>query len=201
MVHTISMCSELLLVLINNILDIFKLEEKQVVLERLEISPLESAEKSIDIITVPANDKRIDVILDFDDDVPQLILGDSYLHFLQIFSLYSLILSIHRLQQIFTNLLGNAVKFTPEGGEIIVRASVDTRPKDDLVHLVFSVQDSGVGVPPEGESKLFQLFSQCDTSTTRVFGGTGLGLAISKVIKFCTSPVFVSNKLCRDWLR
>jgi signal transduction histidine kinase len=79
MVHTISMCSELLLVLINNILDIFKLEEKQVVLEKLEISPLECAEKSIDIVTVPANDKRIDVVLDFDEDVPQLITGDSYL--------------------------------------------------------------------------------------------------------------------------
>lgn len=79
MVHTISMCSELLLVLINNILDIFKLEEKQVFLEKLEISPLECAEKSIDIVTVPANDKQIDVVLDFDEDVPQLIIGDSYL--------------------------------------------------------------------------------------------------------------------------
>lgn len=97
-----------------------------------------------------------------------------------------MILQIHRLQQIFTNLLGNAVKFTPEGGEIVVRGSLDPlKTKDDnLLHLIFSVQDNGVGVPPEGESKLFQLFSQCDTSTTRVFGGTGLGLAISKVITF-----------------
>lgn len=91
------------------------------------------------------------------------------------------------MQQIFTNLLGNAVKFTPEGGEIVVRGSLDKSPKrDDLNHLIFSVQDNGVGVPPEGESKLFQLFSQCDTSTTRVFGGTGLGLAISKVSIFFT---------------
>ena len=84
MVHTISMCSELLLVLINNILDIFKLEEKQVVLEKLEISVLESAEKSIDIVTVPANEKQIDVVLDFDNDVPQLVVGDPYLCFIHL---------------------------------------------------------------------------------------------------------------------
>lgn len=87
MVHTISMCSELLLVLINNILDIFKLEEKQVTLERAEIAPLECAERSMDIITVGANDKKIDVVLQFDEDMPPFIIGDSY-HSLQAIFIY-----------------------------------------------------------------------------------------------------------------
>ncbi len=128
----------------------------------------------------------------------------------------------YRLQQIFTNLLGNAVKFTPEGGEIIVRGQVNKsvylhnyaaegetdrrkgkeHKEDGMHHLLFSVQDNGVGVPPEKEDRLFQLFSQCDASTTRLYGGSGLGLAISKV---CTSLLLHHSHVYvfpyRDWLK
>ena len=92
-----------------------------------------------------------------------------------------IILDPLRIKQIISNLVGNALKFTPENGKISVDISC-VRGKDHDIELYFSVQDSGIGISPEQRKRIFTPFSQADESTTRRFGGTGLGLSISKVL-------------------
>src|SRR4029434_8166899 len=113
----------------------------------------------------------LNLVLELGDDLPRRLLGDP-----------------NRLRQILLNLLGNAAKFTTEG-EITLRAHVVDEPAPEAVTetgagdaalLRFEVRDTGVGIAPEAQSRLFQSFSQADQSTAREYGGTGLGLAISK---------------------
>jgi CheY-like chemotaxis protein len=111
----------------------------------------------VELVQHRATEKKLSLVVVIADDVPHMVKGDST-----------------RLRQILLNLLSNALKFT-EAGE--VRLTVEKRATDEL-H--FAVKDSGIGLTPEGMSKLFQSFSQADSSTTRKYGGTGLGLVISK---------------------
>ena len=133
----------------------------------------ECVESALDLVTTRAAEKGLDTAVIFEDDVPAAINGD-----------------VTRLRQILLNLLSNAVKFT-EKGEVVLtvsRAAVSSvRSRDDLTldtsardTLRFTVRDTGIGLSEEGMSRLFQSFSQADSSTTRKYGGTGLGLAISK---------------------
>ena len=114
------------------------------------------------LVTVKAQEKKdLEVLFATDADVPRFLVGDSL-----------------RLGQVLLNLCGNAVKFT-ETGEIVVATRVKSQSSDGL-ELQFSVNDTGIGLTEEQIGKLFQSFSQADTSTTRQYGGTGLGLTISK---------------------
>jgi len=118
-------------------------------------------ESALDLISPRAVDKRLDVAYLFEGDVPAAIAGD-----------------VTRLRQVILNLLSNAVKFT-EAGEVVV--TVTSKPlADDRVELTFAVRDTGIGLSQDAMGRLFQSFSQADSSTTRKYGGTGLGLAISK---------------------
>lgn len=146
---------------VNDILDFSKVEAGKLDLEHNDFDLQRLLENVANLISEKCEAKGLELVFDVAPDVPLNLMGDSL-----------------RLGQILVNYAGNAVKFT-EKGEIVISLQASERTdKDVLLH--FRVQDSGIGLAPEQVSRLFQSFSQADTSTTRRFGGTGLGLAISK---------------------
>jgi CheY-like chemotaxis protein len=148
---------ESLLTIINDILDFSKIEAGKLDVESVPFDVRECVGSAVELVKPKATEKKLDLAVSIADDVPGVVKGDPT-----------------RLRQILLNLLSNALKFT-EAGE--VRLTVSKGPSDEL-H--FAVKDSGIGLTPEGMAKLFQSFSQADSSTTRKYGGTGLGLVISK---------------------
>ena len=152
---------ESLLAVINDILDFSKIEAGRVELEEDALSVRTCVAESVRIVEARAAEKDLRIVSHVRDAVPDAVVGDAV-----------------RLRQILLNLLSNAVKFTDAGG---ITVTVDARPADEgALWLDFSVADTGIGIPEERLSRLFQSFVQADASTTRRFGGTGLGLAISK---------------------
>ena len=160
-VNTIQTSSEVLLDLINDILDISKIEAGKLEFEHLAINLNDIFEELSLLLAVKANDKNIELICSPEPDVPTNIVADPA-----------------RLKQILINLAGNAIKFTHKG-EVVVTAST-TSQSDSDVTLRFSVRDTGIGIPEDKINLLFNKFIQVDASTTRNYGGTGLGLAISR---------------------
>lgn len=152
--------AESLLGIINDILDFSKIEAGKLDLEIIEFQLDEVMSTLAEIIGSKIEEKELELHYRVAPDVPQVLLGDPL-----------------RLGQILVNLGNNAVKFTPEKGEILVAIDIEKR-EPHTVTLRFSVQDTGIGISREQQRKLFQSFSQADTSTTRKYGGTGLGLAI-----------------------
>ena len=152
-----------LLGIINDILDFSKIEAGMLELENIKTDIIELLGLSIDIIKYAAEKKNLEVLLDIDPKMPRFATVDSV-----------------RLKQIFANLLGNAVKFT-EKGEIELKVEY-TDLGNHQGKISFSVRDTGIGITNEEQKKLFKVFSQADSSTTRRFGGTGLGLVISDMI-------------------
>ncbi|BCD84625.1 hypothetical protein PSm6_10320 [Pseudomonas solani] len=150
-----------LLGIINDILDFSKIEAGKLDLERIEFDLDHVLENLATLVGEKAEAKGIELLFEIDHRLDTLLLGDPL-----------------RLGQILINYANNAVKFT-EQGEILVKVScLETWPEEVLLHV--SVQDSGIGMSPEQQQRLFQSFQQADTSTTRKYGGTGLGLAISR---------------------
>jgi len=150
---------EALMSLINDILDFSKIEAGKVDLDHHEFEMVEEVEKAVDLVSLRARDKGIQMACLVDPAIPERLIGDS-----------------GRLRQILLNLLGNAVKFT-SGGSVVVRVSLESLSERGA-QVGFSVQDTGIGIPAEVIPRLFQPFEQADGGTTRRFGGTGLGLAI-----------------------
>ena len=160
-VKTILRNGEHLLEVINGILDLSKIEAGRLEVERLRISPVQLAADVVSIMRVRADVKNLRVRLRFDGPVPETILSDPT-----------------RLRQILLNLVGNAIKFTEQGGiDLVIDLVVLNAPEPQLR---FRVIDTGIGLTSEQAARLFQPFTQADGSTTRKFGGTGLGLAISR---------------------
>ncbi len=160
-IETIHASGETLLTLINDILDLSKIEADRIDLEAAPLPVRTLVEEALDVVAVRAAEKGLALAYHLTPDVPAVILGDRA-----------------RLRQILINLLGNAVKFT-DTGEVTLSVDVhETDPETPLLH--FSVRDTGIGIPPERLEHIFDAFTQADTSTTRKYGGTGLGLAISK---------------------
>lgn len=159
--QTIRTSAQHLLSIINDILDFSKLEAGEMHLEKLDFDLYTSVEQVIDLLATQAHEKKLKLTLLFDNDVPRRLQGDPV-----------------RLRQILLNLVGNAIKFT-EAGEVIVRASLLSETVENTI-IRMAVQDTGIGISPEGQEKLFQSFYQVDASTSRKYGGTGLGLAICK---------------------
>ena len=163
-VETISNSGDILLSLINDILDFSKIEAQKIELEKHAFDVRSCVEEALDLVASKAADKSLELTYSIDPGLSTNVTGD-----------------VTRLRQILVNLLSNSIKFT-EKGEVVVKVSGQLR--DNFTYLLhFSVRDTGLGIPPELQPKLFQTFSQVDASTTRKFGGTGLGLAISK--KLC----------------
>jgi PAS domain S-box-containing protein len=161
--ETIRMSGEQLLVVINDILDFSKIESGKFELESQPFDIRDGIEDTFDLFAAKASEKNIDLIYFLNDEVPPSVYGD-----------------ITRVRQILTNLIGNAIKFTHQG-EIFVEVS-SKKSDDENFEIEFAVKDTGIGIPQDKISKLFQAFSQVDSSTTRLYGGTGLGLVISKRI-------------------
>lgn len=153
--------SNALLGIINDILDFSKIEAGKLDMESVPFYLEDVLDSLANLIALKAEEKNLEFLFDIDNDAPNALIGDPL-----------------RLGQILINLANNAVKFT-EAGEIVVRV-VPINVTDKKAEMQFSVQDSGIGLTEEQSGKLFQAFSQADTSTTRKYGGTGLGLTISK---------------------
>ena len=153
--------SRLLLRIINDILDVSKIDAGRMELENLDFSLEQLLDNVNDVVAVPAHEKNLNLQLDIGDQVPRMLIGDSL-----------------RLGQVLINLMGNAIKFTETGH---VKLSISHLGfVEGKAHLCFEVEDTGVGIEAEAQSKLFEAFTQADSSTTREYGGTGLGLTISR---------------------
>ena len=160
----IRVSGDALLTIINDILDFSKIEAGKLEMEYTAFDLRECLESAVDLVATRAADKKLDLAVEIARDVPSAIIGD-----------------VTRLRQVVINLLNNAVKFT-EHGEVVLSVKLGpTRSVDGKgIGLHFSVRDTGIGIPADRLSRLFQSFSQVDASTSRKYGGTGLGLAISK---------------------
>lgn len=153
--------ADVLLSLINNILDFSKIEAGKLHLESIDFDLYKIIEEAVDIVTLEAHKKELELAIYIDPRTPHMLQGDPV-----------------RLRQILVNLVKNAVKFTARGSILVsVKALKEDR---HLTTLKFIIFDTGVGISPEKQEKLFQSFSQVDSSTTRKFGGTGLGLTIAR---------------------
>jgi CheY-like chemotaxis protein/two-component sensor histidine kinase len=155
----ISLASKHLLNLINDVLDMSKIEADKLDLDFHPLSMLKVIRDSVSVMSVRSEEKKQMLTVDIDDSLPKFIIGDEL-----------------RLMQIITNLLSNAIKFTPEGGRISLIATHD--PTSASIRI--EVADTGIGISKEQQKRLFNSFEQADAGTTRKFGGTGLGLVISK---------------------
>jgi signal transduction histidine kinase/CheY-like chemotaxis protein len=160
-VETVRSSGEVLLTLISDILDLSKIEAEKLELENQRFDLRRCIEDALDLIAPKAEERKLEVGYQLEADLPCYFVGD-----------------VTRLRQILVNLLSNAVKFT-DAGEIAVSVSGHSHDGEHF-QLHFEVRDTGLGIPPGLQDRLFQSFNQIDTSTTRRFGGTGLGLAISK---------------------
>ena len=162
---TISQSARNLLTVINDILDLSRIEAGKLEIDREEFDLTHCLEGAIDLLNDSAARKRLNLSLYVDRDVPPMVWGDK-----------------GRLRQVCINLIGNAIKFTAEG-EVAVRITADPEDAGKPVRRVrFEVRDTGIGIAPEIKDRLFKPFVQADTSITRRFGGTGLGLSISNHI-------------------
>jgi CheY-like chemotaxis protein len=158
---TIRDSGDALLGIINDILDFSKIEAGHMDIEVHPFDLRDCIESALDLVSTRAAEKRLDLAYVFEGELPAAISGD-----------------LTRLRQILLNLLSNALKFT-ENGEVVL--TVTSKPlAGDKMDLTFALRDTGIGLTKQGISRLFQSFSQADSSTTRKYGGTGLGLAISK---------------------
>ncbi len=167
--------AEHLLQLIDDVLDVTKLDADQVRLESIPYDVQRQIRSVLDIVTVKAQEKNLSIGCLMDPDVPRQIIGDP-----------------GRLRQVLLNLLGNAIKFTPNGHVLL---EVSCRKEAGENRLSFRVEDTGIGIAPENIDHLFRDFSQIDSSISRRFGGTGLGLSISqKLVQRMGGRIEVESK-------
>ena len=157
---TVQSSADSLRVIINDILDISKIAARKLELYETPFRIRQMFDQSTDPLAVLAIDKGISLVFAIQPDVPEFLYGDA-----------------SRLRQILNNLIGNAIKFTDEGG-VCMQLDTVSRSEDDAT-LHFQVTDTGIGIPEDSQEEIFESFAQADGSSTRKYGGTGLGLAIS----------------------
>ncbi|MFL0796361.1 MAG: YfiR/HmsC family protein [Cellvibrionaceae bacterium] len=161
LIKIVHQSAESLLEIINDILDISKIEAGKLEVENTEFQLSELFHKLANILSLKAEDKKLELMFDVDTNIPDTLIGDPL-----------------RLSQILLNLGNNAIKFT-EDGEVFIKAQL-VKKHDESAMVRFQVKDTGIGIAKEKQGLLFQNFNQADVSTTRKFGGSGLGLAISQ---------------------
>ena len=177
MLRTIQDSGQALLTIINDILDISKIEAGKLELEMTEFSMLEVIESTAETLAGTASRKDLALYTLVDPDIGEPLVGDPL-----------------RLRQIILNLVGNAIKFS-DHGEIEVFARRVSSRQPDRISVRVSVQDHGIGISPEAQEKLFQPFSQAESSTTRRFGGTGLGLSIcQRLVEMMQGEIGVNSQ-------
>ncbi|WP_207496968.1 response regulator [Aridibaculum aurantiacum] len=170
--------SKILLELINDILDFSKIDAGKLELSPINFSLRDEVSEALQGLGLKASLKDLELIFSIDQQVPDLLFGDAL-----------------RLQQILTNLVSNAIKFT-EQGEVIVQANLQTLHSNNEAVIHFRVSDTGIGIAPEKLTAIFNEFTQADNSTTREYGGTGLGLAITKrLVELLGGNVWVESKV------
>ena len=160
--ETIRKSGDALLELINDILDFSKIESGHLDVEQVPFEITHCVEEAVDLVAPGAAEKGLELIYSVDADVPWGVIGD-----------------LARVRQVIVNLTTNAVKFSAQG-TVLVEVKSGAQRSDGQVELLFSIKDSGIGIPADRMDRLFKSFSQVDSSTTRLYGGTGLGLAICK---------------------
>ena len=169
--------AEFLLELLNDILDFSKIEAGKLVLESVDFSLRSLIIDSVGLLAERAEAKNILLDLSIEDQVPDTLEGDPA-----------------RLKQILLNLIGNGIKFT-DTGDVTLKVALHER-QQEICHIRFQVTDTGIGIAPDAQSRLFQKFTQADTSTTRRFGGTGLGLAICKqIVELMQGEIHLSSEV------
>ncbi|MCY2950484.1 MAG: response regulator [Planctomycetota bacterium] len=176
---TVRDSGEALLSVINDILDFSKIEAGKLVLDRRAFDLRENLGDTMKSFAIRAHQQGLELACFIHCEVPRTVVGD-----------YS------RLRQIVVNLIGNAIKFT-ENGEVTLEVTRESRPDNDVV-LHFTVSDTGVGIPPDKQAAIFEMFEQADASTTRRHSGTGLGLAIaSRLVNLMDGRIWVESEVGR----
>jgi CheY-like chemotaxis protein/nitrogen-specific signal transduction histidine kinase/HPt (histidine-containing phosphotransfer) domain-containing protein len=175
--QTLRISCDHLLAIINDILDLAKIEAGAIELEERVLDLRVLIEQLVKAVTPEAERKGLELSFTLDPHIPRYVISDST-----------------RLSQVLTNLVGNALKFTKRG---LISIVVHRRQQvGDEIELMFLVSDTGIGIPAEKQHKLFQAFSQADTSTTREYGGTGLGLTISKdIVHLMGGKIWVKSEV------
>lgn len=162
--HTVIRSAESLLGIINDVLDFSKIESGKLEIEPIPFDMRTLSENITELLSAKSQEKGIELIQNYVTDTPRFLIGDSV-----------------RIGQIIQNLIGNAIKFTDKGHvSLRVEELKDTEKPSNHTTLKISVTDTGIGIPEEAQTKIFEKFSQADASTTRKFGGTGLGLNITQ---------------------
>ncbi|RUM57209.1 MAG: hybrid sensor histidine kinase/response regulator, partial [Nautilia sp.] len=176
-INTVSASANSLLEIINNILDLSKIESDKVELELISFKPVYEFEETVEIFGARAADNDIYLASFIDPSIPKTLKGD-----------------IVKLKEVLTNFLSNAMKFTHEGGVSLI---IENRGiSNNKVKLYFEVADTGIGITEEQKEKIFEAFSQADISVTRKYGGTGLGLAItSKYVEMMGGKIEVESEI------
>jgi CheY-like chemotaxis protein len=168
--------SEHLLSVINDILDISKIEAGKFTLSERAFQVRNAVSRVGNVMRFKVDEKRQEFAIRIEEDVPEVVYGDDM-----------------RIAQVLTNLIGNAIKFTPEHGRITLSVHCDGESKG-LYVLRFLVEDSGIGITEEQKTKLFTAFQQAESGTTRKYGGTGLGLALSKqIVEMMSGEIWVDS--------
>lgn len=179
-VETLRRNGDHLMNIINDILDLSKVEVGKLSLEQIPFDLPDAVEKVVDLMAVRAHQKGLELVARVDTNVPRIIEGDG-----------------NRLRQVLMNLIGNAIKFT-EKGEVVVDVSLpfsEFSPPSGMVEILFKVRDTGIGIPENKRGLLFGAFNQMDSSTTRKYGGTGLGLSICrKLVELMGGQIDVKSK-------
>src|ERR1700674_1388965 len=163
--------------IINDVLDYSKIEADKLEIDAIEFNLGDNLDDTLKALSLRAHQKGLELAYDLQPDVPEALVGDP-----------------GRLKQIIVNLVGNAIKFT-EKGEVVVHVQADSRTNDEIV-FHFTIEDTGIGIPTEKQSAIFEAFTQADGSMSRTYGGTGLGLTISsRLVALMHGRIWVESEL------